>query len=206
MRSVLARQSGERTTFSLNDLVCETAPLLDEDMVRGNISLQLALDEALPPITADRIQIQQVLVNLITNAIQSLRATRRRPRRIAIRSAPVDGHDVLLNVSDNGIGIATGDIEQIFDAFFTTKANGTGMGLSLCRTIVEKHGGRLWATPGEGHGATFHLQLHAEMPDRGRQRRARQMSPADKSPVRPSTRPADTLKRRRSGPGDQTRP
>jgi signal transduction histidine kinase len=159
MRSVLAKRSGERTMFSLNDLVRETAPLLDRELARWNISLQFGLDDGLPPIVADRVQMQQVLDNIFTNAIQSLRATRGRPRQIAIRSASVDGQEVLLDVSDNGMGIAADGMEQIFDVFFTTKAKGTGMGLSLCRSIVEKHGGRLWASQGEAHGAIFHLQF-----------------------------------------------
>jgi signal transduction histidine kinase len=145
--------------FNLNELVVETALLLDRELTRGNISVQFALDDALPSILADRVQMQQVLVNIFTNAIQSLRATRGRARHIAIRSAPLDGQDVLVDVSDNGIGIAAERMDQIFDVFFTTKAKGTGMGLSLCRTIVEKHGGRLWASQGEECGATFHLQL-----------------------------------------------
>jgi signal transduction histidine kinase len=161
IRSVLTRRAGKPTIFSLNELVRETAPLLAHDLARNNISLQLALDEGVPPITADRIQIQQVLINLITNAIQSLRATRGRPRDITIRSARTDGQHVLLDVTDNGIGITDEKMEHIFDAFFTTKANGTGLGLALCRTIVEKYGGCLWASQGEKHGATFHLQLDA---------------------------------------------
>ena len=100
-----------------------------------------------------------MLVNLFTNAIESLRATRGRQRRIAVRSTPANGQDVLLEVSDTGIGIQPEEVTRIFDAFFTTKAAGTGLGLSLCRTIVEEHGGRLWASPGADHGATFHLQL-----------------------------------------------
>ena len=126
---------------------------------RRKVSLELALDETLPPILADRVQIQRVLVNLFTNAIESLGATRGRPRHIAIRSVPLDGQDVLLEVSDTGTGIAPEEMPHIFDAFFTTKATGTGLGLSLCRTIVEEHGGHLWASQGEEHGATFHLQL-----------------------------------------------
>jgi signal transduction histidine kinase len=161
VRSVVTRRSGERATFSLNDLVRETAPLLDRELALGNISLELALDDGLPPIVADRVQMQEVLINLFTNALQSLGATRGRPRRIAIRSVALHGPDVLLEVSDNGIGIAPEQVEQIFDFFFTTKATGTGMGLALCRMIVEQHGGRLWASQGEqqGAGATFHLQL-----------------------------------------------
>jgi signal transduction histidine kinase len=159
MRSVLARRWGERTVFSLNQLVRETTSLLEQELVSAKVSLQLALDESLPPIFADRVQLQQVLVNLLTNAIQSLRATRGRRRCIAIHSTPMDSEDILLDLSDNGIGISADKMEHIFDAFFTTKANGTGMGLSLCRTIVEKHGGSLWASPGTEHGAVLHLQL-----------------------------------------------
>ena len=102
---------------------------------------------------------KSVLVNLLTNAIESLGITQGRHRRITIRSSRADGHDVLLEVNDNGVGIAPEDMAQIFEAFFTTKPTGTGLGLSLCRTIAETHGGHLWATPGETGGVTFHLQL-----------------------------------------------
>jgi signal transduction histidine kinase len=159
IRSVLAHRRDERTTFSLNALVRETVALLDRDLARARITLLLMLDERLPPIVADRLQIQQVLVNLITNAIQSLKATRGYPRRITMRSAPLGGSDVLVEVSDNGLGIAAEQMQQIFDFFFTTKPKGTGIGLTLCRTIVEDHGGHLWASQGETPGANFHLQL-----------------------------------------------
>jgi signal transduction histidine kinase len=135
--------------------------LLSPELERSRISLSFALGDALPPVFADRMQIQQVLINLFTNAIRSLRATRGRLRRIDIRSASPDGANVLLDVSDNGTGIPAGTMEHIFDVFFTTRPHGTGIGLSLCRTIVEKHGGNLWASQGEQHGATFHMQLHA---------------------------------------------
>jgi len=139
--------------------VIETASLLDRELAASKVSVQLSLDKALPPILADRVQVQRVLVNLFTNAIDSLREIPDRPRRIAIRSALLKGKDVLLQVSDTGSGIAPKDLEHIFDAFFTTKATGTGLGLPLCRTIVEEHGGRLWASSGEPHGANFQLLL-----------------------------------------------
>ena len=128
-------------------------------MAAHKVSVQVALDDTLPPILANRVRIQRVLINVLTNAIESVAATRRRKRRISIRSALLDGPNVLLEVSDSGIGIAPEEIAQIFEPFFTTKLSGTGLGLSLSRTIIEEHGGRLWASPNDKHGATFHLQL-----------------------------------------------
>ena len=125
----------------------------------AKVSLELSLDEDLPPVFANRVQIQQVLINLLTNAIQLLDSARGRSRRIAIRSVAAEGEKVLLEVSDSGNGMSPEDVHHVFDAFHTTKATGTGIGLSLCRTIVEEHGGRIWASPGEKAGATFHVQL-----------------------------------------------
>jgi signal transduction histidine kinase len=147
--------------FNLNDLARSTASMLERELAAAKVALQLSLDESLPPILADRIKLQRVLVNLLANGIESLGATRGRPRRIVIRTTVTEDHDVTLEVSDNGAGIAPEHMERIFEPFFTTKATGVGLGLSLSRTIIETHGGRLLASPGDRHGARFHIQLPA---------------------------------------------
>jgi signal transduction histidine kinase len=158
VRSTYSRGAGSMSEFQLNELLLETASLLGREFSARRISLELSLDRDLPPILANRVQIHRVLVNLLTNGIESIDAAGRRSRRITIRSAVPDKENVLLEIRDTGAGIPDDDIERIFDPFFTTKSSGTGLGLSLSSTIVEEHGGRLWASSGE-LGATFHLRL-----------------------------------------------
>lgn len=159
IRAMFAQRRGGRTEFNLNDLVRATVVVMDRDLAAHRVSLELSLDDALPAVLADPVQIQRVLVNLLTNAIESLDAIAGRPRLITIRSTGAEGHAVVLEVTDNGAGIAPDTLDQIFEVYFTTKPTGVGLGLSLCRIIIEACGGRLWATRGETHGATFHLQL-----------------------------------------------
>jgi len=160
IRAMFGKRTNSLSEFDLNDLVRECASLLDADMAAQRISLRLTLDEALPPIVANRVQIQRVLVNLLANAIDALGATKRRARRIAIRSAAPDRETLRVDISDSGVGIPPEAMAKIFEPFFTNKPSGTGLGLSLSRAIVEDHGGRLWASQSEDGGATFHLELH----------------------------------------------
>jgi len=159
VRTMFTNNAPSFSEFSFGDLVRETVLLLDKELAARKISLELSLDEALPPITADRVQMQRVLINILINAIQSLGSTRRRTRKIRISSASPDDKSVQLEISDTGRGIAPDKIEQMFEPFFTTKPKGTGLGLSLCRLIVEDHGGQLWAAPGEKHGMSVILKL-----------------------------------------------
>jgi len=159
IRAMFAQRRGGRTEFNLNDLARATVVVMDRDLAAHRVSLELDLDDALPTVLADPVQIQRVLVNLLTNAIESLDAIEGRPRLITICSTALQDQAVLLEVRDNGAGIAPGALDQIFDVYFTTKATGVGLGLSLCRVIIEACGGRLWASRGERYGATFHLQL-----------------------------------------------
>jgi C4-dicarboxylate-specific signal transduction histidine kinase len=159
IRAMFSRGPRPLSEFNPNDMVRETTSLLDTDLRSRKIALQVELHQGMPTIVANRVQLQRVLVNLITNAIESVDATQGRARRIKIRSGLLESDHLFIEVSDSGVGISPEEIAQIFEPFITTKPAGTGLGLWLSRTVVEEHGGRLWATVNEKHGATFHLQL-----------------------------------------------
>ena len=114
-----------------------------------------------PPVLGDRIQLQQVILNLVMNGIEAMDTVTDRPRDLLIRSSAHESDNVLVAVQDSGIGIDRQNLEKIFDTFYTTKSQGMGMGLAISRSIVENHGGRLWAVPNDGPGATFQFTLQA---------------------------------------------
>ena len=129
-------------------------------MESQEVTLQVELPEKIPEILADRMQLQQVLLNLFTNAVEAMGSVTDRVRALSVKSE-IHDEGVLITVKDTGPGIDPLNMDRIFDAFFTTKSNGMGMGLSICRSIIEGHGGRLWAAPGSPHGSIFFLTLPA---------------------------------------------
>jgi len=134
--------------------------LLHDTSNRHFIAIRAELATSLPKVMADRVQVQQVLMNLMVNGIEAMKDT---GGELTVTSKRTEDGQLLISVSDSGIGFPVEESERIFEAFFTTKPQGTGMGLSISRTIVESHGGRLWATANPGRGATFQFTLRNEV-------------------------------------------
>jgi len=143
--------------LDINDVVREIMKLTRADM--QGVMLQLELAENLPRVAADRVQLQQVLLNLVMNAIDAMKLVTHRARTLCIHTRDCEGRAVLVSVKDSGVGLNPGQLEQLFDTFYTTKPEGLGMGLSISRSIIEGHGGRLWAEINHGPGATFQFSL-----------------------------------------------
>ncbi|MGY8665150.1 ATP-binding protein [Bradyrhizobium sp. UFLA05-109] len=145
--------------MEINGVIGEVIELTRGEAMKSSISVQTHFAEGLPVVKADRIQLQQVVLNLIINAVQALSDGGKGPRELAI-STSISGPDgVLVSVRDSGPGISPENLERLFDAFYTTKPGGMGMGLSICRSIIEAHGGRIWATANVPHGAAFHVTI-----------------------------------------------
>jgi signal transduction histidine kinase len=149
----------------VNDLVDEVLALVHGELESHQISGQNEMLDGLPRVMAERVQLQQVLLNLITNAIESMSSITDRERVLAVRSRVCEPGHVLITVEDSGTGIDPSQMDRIFDAFFTTKARGMGMGLSICRSIVESHGGQLWASARGPHGSMFCVKLQSASPE-----------------------------------------
>jgi signal transduction histidine kinase len=161
IRAIFKNDTRNRTSFDINDLIGEALALTRGDLQRHRILVQAEPNAQVPQVIGDRIQLQQVLLNLITNAIDSM-AAKDGPRVLGVRSEVHDGGGVIVSVADTGTGIGSQDVERIFNPLFTTKSGGMGMGLSICRSIIEAHDGRLWVAPNKPEGAVFRFMLLAD--------------------------------------------
>ena len=144
----------------MHELIREMVGLMSGEAARYSISAWAELAAELPQVMGDRVQLQQVLMNLVLNSIEAMKDTDG-PRELIIRSRQTEGGQLMASISDTGVGLPP-QADKIFDAFVTTKPQGTGMGLRISRSIIESHGGRLWAADNSPRGATFHLTLPTE--------------------------------------------
>ena len=165
VRALAKKSEMETVRLDLNQVVNEAVELVEHQLVKHWISLQTELAPALPEIPGDRVQLQQVIINLLMNGIEATEPITDRPRDLLIRSGKDDTGQLIVSVTDSGIGISAENANRLFNAFFTTKSSGLGMGLSICRSIVEAHGGHMSASSNDGPGATFQLVLPLQQED-----------------------------------------
>jgi signal transduction histidine kinase len=159
IRAMFKSDNAEKTNIAINEVVLEVLSFASGELHRGEISTQTDLAQNLPSLVADRVQLQQVFFNLISNAVEAMRCISNRPRVLTIKSEFHVPDGVLITFKDTGKGVAQKDVDRIFAPFVTTKSSGMGMGLAICRSIVEAHSGRIWVTSGEPYGSQFHTFL-----------------------------------------------
>jgi signal transduction histidine kinase len=166
-RGLLKKSGGDRSPLNLTQAIREVLPLLEQEMVRRQVVVQESLAEGLPSVLGSPVELQQVVINLIMNAIEAMAEVSGRPRELGITT---ERHElegvpgVRVALRDAGIGVSPENLGRLFQAFYTTKAQGLGMGLAICRSIVQEHGGQLWAMRNAGHGTTFQFILPAWSP------------------------------------------
>jgi PAS domain S-box-containing protein len=164
IRALVNRQAPRRDRVDVNEAILEVIALTHDEMRHKAIALQTSLAADVLPIQGDRIQLQQVVLNLLVNAIEAIDSSGARPRELAIASARDGASAVTVEVRDSGSGVSAAAMDRLFEAFYTTKEDGIGMGLSISRSIIEAHGGRLWVTPNVPHGAAFRFSLPMQQP------------------------------------------
>jgi C4-dicarboxylate-specific signal transduction histidine kinase len=162
IRTLLRKGEPVAHRLDCNDFLREIVALTQGEVTRRGATLQTELSADLPAVTGDRVQLQQVLLNLIMNALDAMSALREEPRVVRIRTNAIESNSILVAVEDTGVGLDPEQTARLFDSFYTTKSEGLGMGLSISRSIVEAHGGKLWATANKGPGATFQFTLPIE--------------------------------------------
>jgi PAS domain S-box-containing protein len=156
VRSLYQKGSSQLETIEVNELISEMVVMLQNEANRHSVTIRTDLAEGIPTVMADRVQLQQVLLNLMLNGIEAIRDTF---GELSIKSQLAEDSQLLISVTDTGVGLPTENAQQIFNPFFTTKSQGTGLGLAITRSIVESHGGRIWASANSGRGATFSFTL-----------------------------------------------
>jgi PAS domain S-box-containing protein len=159
IRELIKKAPPRKDQVDINEAIREVIELTRVEAAKNGASVQTALGEGLPPIEGDRIQLQQVVLNLIVNAVQAIGAVAEGPRELFITTAQAEPNGVLVAVKDSGPGVAPANLGQLFAPFYTTKPDGLGMGLSICRSIIEAHGGRLWVTANLPQGAIFNFTV-----------------------------------------------
>ena len=159
IRALIKKAPPRKAGLEINEAILEVIALTRGEVVKNGVSLQTQLAEGLPLIQGDRVQLQQVILNLIINAVEAMSGVSERPRELLIGTGKDASGGVLVAVQDSGPGLNPESFDRLFDAFYTTKPGGIGMGLSICRSIVDAHGGHLWAAPYDGPGATFQFTI-----------------------------------------------
>jgi PAS domain S-box-containing protein len=159
IRTLAKKADTKMAPLDLNEVLSEVLTLAHHELVSSRVALRLEQASALPLILADKVQLQQVILNLVINGIEAMQPITDRPRELMIRSEQDDAHQARVTVNDCGVGFSADSADRIFTTFFTTKSSGMGMGLSICRSIIELHGGRIWAAPNVPHGASIQFTL-----------------------------------------------
>ena len=159
LRSLFVHEQPRAELLELNDAAREVLSVSTTELQNARVVLRTEFEESLPRVSGDRVQLQQVILNLFVNATDAMRTVGDRPRDLLIATAREDGNAIRLSVRDAGTGIDRREVGKLFDAFYTTKSNGMGVGLSICRSIIESHAGRIWASANDGPGATFSFSI-----------------------------------------------
>jgi C4-dicarboxylate-specific signal transduction histidine kinase len=159
LRALVKKTPPQVQSFDLNEAIREVILITHGEAQENNISVETQLADSLPFVAGDRVQLQQVILNLVVNAIEAMRSHGEGNKGLLICTRKTKPNDVLVEVLDSGPGVPPGTVEQLFEPFYTTKTSGLGLGLSICRSIVEAHNGRLWASQNKPRGAAFHFTV-----------------------------------------------